>query len=253
MPESKIKCDLNYPCSKCSLRGRHCIYINDPKISRQKKLAAATKDEPRHKTIVGPQANSSEIPSTFMSVFPSKMENPFSHSPPPYQAPDAWTSCYIQSNYDSSFGRRRSVLPGLGPSTDTGVGNCGFLGSPSASSSSSDIWVSSDGGGAASSYNHETIVEFPSIVEASCFDQSDTSASLDPTQDGYAFIGYQHPDVIGDSTCLDQTEVSLMQPLVDSCTSEGEGSQFFALHPTCSRMVYGVEACSPQGVSPNFY
>ncbi|KZT25432.1 hypothetical protein NEOLEDRAFT_1092876 [Neolentinus lepideus HHB14362 ss-1] len=31
--ESKIKCDLEQPCSKCVSRDRECIYINDPKQS----------------------------------------------------------------------------------------------------------------------------------------------------------------------------------------------------------------------------
>uniref|UniRef100_A0A0W0EY96 Zn(2)-C6 fungal-type domain-containing protein n=1 Tax=Moniliophthora roreri TaxID=221103 RepID=A0A0W0EY96_MONRR len=35
--ESKIKCDLLYPCSKCTSRGRTCIFFNDPEISRMKK------------------------------------------------------------------------------------------------------------------------------------------------------------------------------------------------------------------------
>ncbi|KAG7439626.1 uncharacterized protein BT62DRAFT_976702 [Guyanagaster necrorhizus] len=35
--DSKIKCNLEKPCSKCVSRGRKCVYINDPADSRDKK------------------------------------------------------------------------------------------------------------------------------------------------------------------------------------------------------------------------
>jgi hypothetical protein len=35
-----VKCNLQYPCSKCSSRGRECIFINDPETSRNKRLAS---------------------------------------------------------------------------------------------------------------------------------------------------------------------------------------------------------------------
>ncbi|KAF9464087.1 fungal-specific transcription factor domain-containing protein [Collybia nuda] len=38
--ESKVKCNLQYPCSKCTSRGRECIFINDPEASRNKKNAS---------------------------------------------------------------------------------------------------------------------------------------------------------------------------------------------------------------------
>ncbi|TFY72588.1 hypothetical protein EVG20_g412 [Dentipellis fragilis] len=41
--ESKVKCDLKEPCTKCISRGRECIFINDPKASRDKKAAAAAR------------------------------------------------------------------------------------------------------------------------------------------------------------------------------------------------------------------
>ncbi|KAJ7720852.1 hypothetical protein DFH07DRAFT_760681 [Mycena maculata] len=34
--ESKIKCDLQYPCTKCTSRGRECVFQNDPEDSRRK-------------------------------------------------------------------------------------------------------------------------------------------------------------------------------------------------------------------------
>ena len=38
--ESKVKCNLEQPCSKCSAKGKECIFINDPGASRHKKGVA---------------------------------------------------------------------------------------------------------------------------------------------------------------------------------------------------------------------
>ncbi|KAK0202278.1 hypothetical protein DFS33DRAFT_1264057 [Desarmillaria ectypa] len=38
--ESKVKCNLENPCSKCISRCKECIYINDPAVSRDKKNKA---------------------------------------------------------------------------------------------------------------------------------------------------------------------------------------------------------------------
>ncbi|KAG2009474.1 STE-12 alpha [Coprinopsis cinerea AmutBmut pab1-1] len=35
--ESKVKCNLQFPCSKCVARGRECVFINDPETSRSRK------------------------------------------------------------------------------------------------------------------------------------------------------------------------------------------------------------------------
>ena len=35
--ESKVKCNLEQPCSKCFMKGKECIFINDPDTSRQRK------------------------------------------------------------------------------------------------------------------------------------------------------------------------------------------------------------------------
>ncbi|KAF6747439.1 fungal-specific transcription factor domain-containing protein [Ephemerocybe angulata] len=37
--ESKVKCNLQLPCSKCIARGRECVFINDPEASRIRKAA----------------------------------------------------------------------------------------------------------------------------------------------------------------------------------------------------------------------
>lgn len=38
--ESKVKCNLQFPCSKCTSRGKECIFVNDPEASRLKRNAA---------------------------------------------------------------------------------------------------------------------------------------------------------------------------------------------------------------------
>ncbi|KAG7441791.1 uncharacterized protein BT62DRAFT_907268 [Guyanagaster necrorhizus] len=35
--DSKVKCNLDNPCSKCISRNRECVYVNDPAVSREKK------------------------------------------------------------------------------------------------------------------------------------------------------------------------------------------------------------------------
>ncbi|KAG6829311.1 hypothetical protein H0H92_004990 [Tricholoma furcatifolium] len=40
--ESKVKCNLHHPCSKCISRGRECVFINDPETSRMKKQLSSS-------------------------------------------------------------------------------------------------------------------------------------------------------------------------------------------------------------------
>ncbi|KAG7439636.1 uncharacterized protein BT62DRAFT_938786 [Guyanagaster necrorhizus] len=35
--DSKVKCNLDSPCSKCISRSRECVYVNDPAVSQEKK------------------------------------------------------------------------------------------------------------------------------------------------------------------------------------------------------------------------
>lgn len=37
---SKVKCDLEYPCSRCVSRNETCIFLNDPAVSREKRRNA---------------------------------------------------------------------------------------------------------------------------------------------------------------------------------------------------------------------
>ncbi|KAJ7616001.1 hypothetical protein FB45DRAFT_1064171 [Roridomyces roridus] len=45
--ESKIKCNLQYPCAKCISRGRECIFQNDPEESRNGAKAASSSSSSR--------------------------------------------------------------------------------------------------------------------------------------------------------------------------------------------------------------
>ncbi|KAF7422889.1 hypothetical protein PC9H_011053 [Pleurotus ostreatus] len=71
--ESKIKCDLQYPCSKCASRGRECIFINDPETSRNKKLAAAQRAAMRTTPRSTGSATPIVSPLSSMPTTPSKL------------------------------------------------------------------------------------------------------------------------------------------------------------------------------------
>ncbi|KAI0270032.1 hypothetical protein BC834DRAFT_841727 [Gloeopeniophorella convolvens] len=60
--ESKVKCDLKQPCTKCTSRGKECIFINDPAQSREKKAAAAARRKAAQKAAVDASSVSSASP-----------------------------------------------------------------------------------------------------------------------------------------------------------------------------------------------
>ena len=60
--ESKVKCDLKQPCTKCTSRGKECIFINDPAQSREKKAAAAARRKAAQKVAADTRSNSSASP-----------------------------------------------------------------------------------------------------------------------------------------------------------------------------------------------
>ncbi|KAJ7273751.1 fungal-specific transcription factor domain-containing protein [Mycena rebaudengoi] len=59
--ESKIKCNLEYPCAKCTSRGRECVFQNDPEESRTK--SSASKASSR-KATNSPKLVDSPLPSS---------------------------------------------------------------------------------------------------------------------------------------------------------------------------------------------
>ncbi|KAI0247623.1 hypothetical protein BJV78DRAFT_1132975 [Lactifluus subvellereus] len=60
--ESKVKCDLKQPCTKCTSRGKECIFINDPAQSREKKAAAAARRKAAQKAATDASSTSSASP-----------------------------------------------------------------------------------------------------------------------------------------------------------------------------------------------
>jgi hypothetical protein len=115
---SKVRCDLNYPCSKCCLRGKRCIYINDPEISRQKKLTATRKDHSRYRAFNVPN----DSPPVPLSNFPFEMKDSLYPSSIPQPIP------HTHSETNSSR-----------------VASYDFLRSSSHSFSSSDVWTIPNG------------------------------------------------------------------------------------------------------------
>lgn len=90
--ESKVKCNLQYPCSKCTSRGKDCVFINDPEASRNKRNAKkaqrsaspkSTSDDNTALSALGassppPFSNPTSPLSTISTVTsPADLENPF--------------------------------------------------------------------------------------------------------------------------------------------------------------------------------
>ncbi|KAH9480832.1 Zinc finger protein klf1 [Psilocybe cubensis] len=74
--ESKVKCNLQQPCSKCSSRGRECVFINDPEASRNRKIAKkAGKPAP---SVVSSEGDFSESTTSLDSLGPSSPSSTFS-------------------------------------------------------------------------------------------------------------------------------------------------------------------------------
>lgn len=61
-----MKCNLQYPCSKCVTRGKTCQFVNDPTVSRHKKSQAEKKR--RHDTDSGPCSSADSVPASPISL-----------------------------------------------------------------------------------------------------------------------------------------------------------------------------------------
>ncbi|KAJ7245356.1 hypothetical protein B0H12DRAFT_785271 [Mycena haematopus] len=85
--ESKIKCNLQYPCAKCTSRGRECVFQNDPEESRNKTSRKST----------GSRRSTERSPSPSSSSSPSPPLSPKTASPPPEDFSRA-TSCSPSSH-----------------------------------------------------------------------------------------------------------------------------------------------------------
>ncbi|KAJ7436488.1 hypothetical protein B0H11DRAFT_2110335 [Mycena galericulata] len=100
--ESKIKCNLQYPCSKCTSRGRKCVFQNDPAEARMKK---------RSKGSESAAASSPESPPA--EGCPRSLTPPFP-SPPRNRSP-ASDECSMtrRSSCSSTSSSSLSPLPAL--------------------------------------------------------------------------------------------------------------------------------------------
>ncbi|KAK0243899.1 hypothetical protein EDD85DRAFT_806025 [Armillaria nabsnona] len=79
--ESKVKCNLQYPCSKCVSRGKKCVFINDPAVSRHKKYGARKRSsqvKTESQPIVIPDQRSPCLPPSPASS-PDSLSSPTFH------------------------------------------------------------------------------------------------------------------------------------------------------------------------------
>ncbi|EPQ50947.1 hypothetical protein GLOTRDRAFT_49480 [Gloeophyllum trabeum ATCC 11539] len=87
--ESKIKCDLEQPCSKCVSRDRECIFINDPKQSsnnlkpRRSRSKEAEMSPPALTLVISeddvvPSASPTSSPATSPEASSSRLSSPLS-------------------------------------------------------------------------------------------------------------------------------------------------------------------------------
>ncbi|KAF8142511.1 hypothetical protein K438DRAFT_1994918 [Mycena galopus ATCC 62051] len=87
--ESKMKCNLEYPCAKCVSRGRECVFPNDPQEFRNQSL---NKDS--RKSSISTETSCSSTPPASPKNPSSPLENPsliassFSPSSPPLSLSD---------------------------------------------------------------------------------------------------------------------------------------------------------------------
>ncbi|KAJ7301711.1 hypothetical protein DFH08DRAFT_723937 [Mycena albidolilacea] len=77
--ESKIKCNLQFPCAKCTSRGRECVFQNDPEESRRK--CSKRKSKSRSVSESPPLSPSPELPSSSSSPPPEDYSRTPSRSP----------------------------------------------------------------------------------------------------------------------------------------------------------------------------
>ncbi|KAF9016641.1 hypothetical protein BDZ89DRAFT_1075398 [Hymenopellis radicata] len=84
--ESKVKCDLQFPCSKCCSRGKTCFFVNDPAISRSKKCQSEEKKRWEGSETYGSQTSASTTPSPTSHSFPQYASSPSSSSSSLYDA-----------------------------------------------------------------------------------------------------------------------------------------------------------------------
>lgn len=78
--KSKIKCDLEQPCSKCVSRGRECVYINDPLATKAKQSKQSSTSQPSP-PMSDTTAVSSDSHQSYLETPPSLVDDTGSLSP----------------------------------------------------------------------------------------------------------------------------------------------------------------------------
>ncbi|KAJ7806999.1 fungal-specific transcription factor domain-containing protein [Mycena olivaceomarginata] len=73
--ESKVKCNLQYPCAKCTSRGRQCVFRNNPVASRNRSCR-----ERRRSTSLPPSTECSALPSPKIHSLSSGWASPATSS-----------------------------------------------------------------------------------------------------------------------------------------------------------------------------
>lgn len=104
--DSKIKCNLHYPCEKCVSRGRKCIFFNDPEVSRRKKygregsISSGGESTPFYFT--HPESFSNSVSSSATTSFQadSAYVQPFSQQ---YPSLSSFNADHTQQHHDQSL------------------------------------------------------------------------------------------------------------------------------------------------------
>ncbi|KAI0322045.1 fungal-specific transcription factor domain-containing protein [Amylostereum chailletii] len=110
--ESKVKCDLKQPCTKCTTRGKECVFINDPKASREKKAAAAARKRAKA------AAYEAECSSGRSSPSPPAFSADYSTAPMHHQHPHAHAVHHPHFAYDGNTVLNVSTASDMSPEMD---------------------------------------------------------------------------------------------------------------------------------------
>ncbi|KXN83387.1 hypothetical protein AN958_01524 [Leucoagaricus sp. SymC.cos] len=224
--ESKVKCNLQFPCSKCSLRGRECIFINDPEASRNKRNAA--KKAAADKAAAGASQTSpaSSINQSMFSPPHSSLFVPAVSTPSPTLSIDTSSRSSPRSDLfepRGDFAQPFDVVPfdsvtldnqlsRLFPNTSTSFENFGLGQSISSCSPPSvpmqDLSAWLDGGDSFSRFGSGDIFSYP---QAS-FDASALASPREPTAEDLEHYLY-----------LFFTAFSTQIPIVHPSTWKSEG------------------------------
>ncbi|KAF7318468.1 hypothetical protein HMN09_00356000 [Mycena chlorophos] len=107
--ESKIKCNMQWPCSRCTHRGRHCVFLNDPEetkakaASRQPETPSSSPNTPPSERASPPLSPSPSSPSSIIPTSPSLSSSTGSSSSSPSIPAAPYGAGGARSSLDSSL------------------------------------------------------------------------------------------------------------------------------------------------------